>query len=61
MIGDLILLIKLFIKRHITCVHNYKLYHCGPDYSYVACTKCGKLIDNYDLIDLNKKNGKEVL
>lgn len=53
MIGDLILLIKLFIKRHITCVHNYKLYHCGPDYSYVACTKCGKLTDNYDLIDLN--------
>lgn len=51
MIGDLILIIKLFLKQHFFCIHNYRCYHCGTDYHYVMCDKCGKLTDNYDLVN----------
>lgn len=51
MIGDLYLLIKRFLHQHFFCIHNYKLYHCVPDYQFIQCEKCGKLTDNYDLIN----------
>lgn len=51
MFGDLYLRIKRFLHQHFFCIHNYKRYHCGPDYQYVQCEKCGKLTDNYDLIN----------
>jgi hypothetical protein len=51
MIGDLYLLIKRFFHQHFFCIHEYKRFHCGPDYCYVECVKCGKLTDNFDLIN----------
>lgn len=50
MLGDLILNITLWIKQNILCVHRYKIYHCGPDYSYIQCEKCGKRTNNYNLL-----------
>ena len=49
MIGDLILLIKRLWK-HNTCVHKYIVTHCGPDYHYLKCRKCGKVSHNFDLV-----------
>ena len=34
MIGDLILLIKRLWKQN-TCIHEYKVKHCGLDYHYL--------------------------
>lgn len=51
MLGDLYLLIKRFLHQHFFCIHEYKRHHCGADYCYVECVKCGKLTDNYDLIN----------
>lgn len=50
MIGDIILIIKRFFKQ-LFCIHNYRCYHCGTDYNYIKCNKCGKLTDNYDLVN----------
>lgn len=50
MIGDLYLKIKLFIKQNFLCIHKYKRFHCGLDYQYIQCIKCGKLTDNYNLL-----------
>lgn len=50
MIGDLILSIKRFFKQHFFCIHEYKYYHCGTDYHYIMCKKCGKLTINDNLI-----------
>ena len=49
MIGDLILLIKRLWKQN-TCIHKYKVLHCGPDYHYLWCEKCGKVSNNSDLV-----------
>lgn len=51
MIGDIILIIKRFLKQNLFCIHNYRCYHCGTDYNYIKCNKCGKLTDNYDLVN----------
>ena len=51
MVGDLILIIKRFLKQHFFCIHDYKYHHCGTDYNYIKCPKCGKLTDNYDLVN----------
>lgn len=44
MIGDLIILIKTFIRQNILCRHDYK-YHSMRIYPYEGydeCEKCGR-------------------
>lgn len=51
MIGDFYLIIKRFLHQHFFCIHKYKRHHVGCDYHWIECEKCGKMTDNYNLIN----------